>query len=265
MAANDKKGLVVNPVHISTGNLRSLWETGAPLDDAWIAFTESFLDRFSLKMLRTHPSNDVGFADDPRFQRPGDWLPRTWEGREEKLKITREVERSHLLDELYAGRLWAIGFVIKPNGFDEPTRVPRDLFFLDYNRERPDQPQINWSKSELIGRGVSYFDIRVVRSPEQGEPVDDETGDHPVRAEASDESPNKPQTGRPSTKDTISAEVERLLDNPEFLKLPNRTVQAREVRARLVGEEARNDDDRIGYKTSVIARIIGEVITRPSE
>ena len=40
--------------------------------------------------------------------------------------------------------------------------------------------------------------------------------------------------------------------------------QAREVRARLCGEEARIDHDRVGYKTSTIVRIIGQLANRPN-
>src|SRR3974377_443003 len=107
--------------------LKTLWESGTPLDDAWVEFAR-FFDRYALRALRTYPANDASVLglDHPRYKELSKgWLPPTWDARQRKLAITTESERSNLLDELYADRLWAIGFRTLPNGFDEVVRVPR--------------------------------------------------------------------------------------------------------------------------------------------
>jgi hypothetical protein len=84
MAQNEKRKSVVDAAYISTVELRALWETGFPLNHAWMEFTEGFLGKCAFKMLRTHPSNDAAVADDPRDQKLNGWLPSTSEDRQKK-------------------------------------------------------------------------------------------------------------------------------------------------------------------------------------
>src|SRR6266436_3682347 len=95
----------------SRDQLLALWESGIPLDSAWIEFAV-FFDRFTHRALHTHPANDPDLLEpDPRYKELSKgWLPRTWEDRQKKLVITTQNERIHLLGEIYAGQLWAIGF-----------------------------------------------------------------------------------------------------------------------------------------------------------
>src|SRR5690606_8393549 len=104
----------------------------------------------------------------PRYrQLSRGWLPRTWDGRQKKLEITRWNERIQLLDNIYFGDLWAIGYATRPDGSDELTRVPRQLFFVDHDDSgKALLPEINWGKGEIAKGDRSYFDIHVVHAPD---------------------------------------------------------------------------------------------------
>src|ERR1700685_2539806 len=95
---------------VTNDRLKALWEGGIRLKSAWVEFAK-FFDRFAYRALRTYPANDPDvLAPDPRYRELQGWLPKTWEGRQEKLVVATRNERMHLLGEIYAGRLWAIGF-----------------------------------------------------------------------------------------------------------------------------------------------------------
>src|SRR5690349_5612137 len=99
-----------------------------------------------LRVLQTYPANDDMFANASdeavrkRYAKLKGWLPMDPEGRRTKLLNKIEVQRSYLLDNLYDGDLWAIGFRTLDNGSDELARVPRHLFFTDYEGERNVRP-----------------------------------------------------------------------------------------------------------------------------
>ena len=65
--------------------------------------------------------------------------------------------------------------------------------------------------------------------------------------------------GRTNTRDDIRAKAEELLETADFNNLRDRTQQARELRVQLLGKDARRQDQRPGYSTDFIKRIIGEV------
>lgn len=253
----------------SKDGLRALWESGVRLDSAWIEFAV-FFDRFAHRALHTHPTNDpdVLGLDDPRYKELSKgWLPKTWEARQKKLAITTENGRIHLLGEIYAGDLWAIGFRTLPSGADELVRVPRQHFFFDEAGERGQRPDIHWSKGELTVGGISYFDIRVVRSPEA-------QTDSSVGASEATDSVNrrrqrdarvgtrKAATGRPNTSRQIAAKARTLWKtDPAFRELPlKRKVGA--VRAEILGDEHRNEETR-GYRTSSMEKVIGRALSAP--
>lgn len=147
----------------SIDQLAALWESGFTLDSAWIEFAE-FFGRYSYRALRTYPANDPDvLAHDPRYSQLQGWLPKTWAGRKEKLLVTARNERHHLLDELYAGNLWAVGFRTLPSGSDEPVRVPR-RHFLFVDGVGPDI-SIDWARAEVRDGDGCYFDIRIVKPP----------------------------------------------------------------------------------------------------
>ena len=245
---------------LSEVELRELWESGVPLDWAWVEFAP-FFDHFALRALRKHPINDADISDHPRYQQLKDWLPKTWETRQLKLKIIMKNERANLLGEIYTGRLWAIGFRTLANGSDELVRVPRQLFFVDDEGEQANRPDIYWNKAELTVGSDSYFDIRIIDAPIS-------TNEAPCGQ--GDDSPKKTESvapvGRPNTSDEIREMVEELWkSDPSFQALPDRTAQAGEVRARLVSKDARNAHDMVGYNTSTIIKIIGQVLNEPEK
>lgn len=248
---------------LSEVELRELWESGVPLDWAWVEFA-CFFDQFALRALRTHPNNDPDILHgDPRYQELKDWLPKIWEGRQVKLKIIMKNERANLLGEIYTGRLWAIGFRTLANGSDEPVRVPRQLFFVDDEGERANRPDIYWNKAELTVGSDSYFDIRVVNAPDSTDEIVEPS--NRVESSRAEERDSAAPRGRPNTRDEIRTKVEELWADPWFQALPNRTVQAKEVRASLRGEEARAVDDMEGYNSSSIRIIIGQVANSPKQ
>lgn len=233
-----------------------LWKTGVPLDSAWIEFAE-FLDAFAVRALHTDPCNDVDVLglDHPRYrQMSKGWLPMSSDGRTRKLEITTRNERINLLHEIYVGRLWAIGYRFLPDGTDELTRVPRHGFFVDETGVRDGWPDIHWSKGQLTVGSASYFDIRVVRPPLS-------KSEFPEREQSQESS--APKEGRRNTRDQIRKVVEELWDTDiAFRAMSHRRDQAREVRARLLGKNARHLDDMQGYRSTTIQRIIGEVANK---
>jgi hypothetical protein len=260
-------------------HLKALWEAGVPLSEAWIEFAVLF-DGFAHRALRTYPANDPDvLAGDPRYKELSNgWLPLTWEDRRKKLEIITRSERLNLLGEIYDGRLWAIGFRTLPNGFDDPIRVPRRLFFAkDGIDQRMIRPDIDWDIEELRDGENCYFDIRIV-SPPVGAGVAPNVFQPEHRSETSlavpptsgvqtpAETASTPHTisaskeGRPNRREEIRGKVEELWStDPLFQEIPHRIDQAREVRARLKGESSRHRDDMPGYRSSSIQRIIGEV------
>lgn len=160
---------------LSKDELRALWETGVPLDSAWVEFA-AYFDRFALRALKTDPDNDavvLGLGN-PRYQEISKgWLPPTLEGRQKKLVITTINERINLLGEVYRGQLWAIGFQTLASGSDDLVRVPRQFFYFDETGEQERPLEIYWGKGELNAGGVSFFDIHVVRAPfDPGEAIE---------------------------------------------------------------------------------------------
>ena len=234
--------------------LRELWESGTPLNSAWVEFSDS-LDDFKWAALRTPPRKYQVIRDDPRYQQLEGWLPKTWKDRQYKLDITRTVERVNLLDRIYTGHLWAIGSQTLDNGFDELVRVPRELFFVDIERDGPFHDGVYWAKGQLTMDDESYFDIRVIQAPASGEPTQSSEDEENNTERCNDRSP-----GRPNTKDRIREKAQELLEaDRDFRAMSPRIAQARELRSRLCGEEAREMDDLVGFKTTTITRIIGEV------
>lgn len=199
----------------SKDGLLAHWEAGIPLDSAWVDFAV-FFDRFALTALHTHPDNDADVLglEHPRYKELSKgWLPKTWETRQKKLAITTKNERIHLLGEIYAGHLWAIGFRTLASGSDELIRVPRQLFFFYEAEGREQEPKIHWSKGELTVYGTSYFDIRVVRCPVASQESVQPGDKLSVAAVAPDSlaavSPQpRPGPGRPSNAEVIQAAIE---------------------------------------------------------
>ena len=211
-----------------------------------------------LRLLRTAPANDDVYKRAPdesvrkRYAELKGWLPMTLEGRRAKLRNKIEVQRSYLLDNLYSGELWAIGFRTLENGFDDLTRVPRHYFLTDYEDERDVRPNVYWAKGELIAGAELYFQIHVLRAPvktaadgDQAKPSDkdrraEETQDSKVAAPRDDvsvsaaptadtlaaddrsELPVRGKPGRPSEGEVILAAIAAYRATDPKLKRPRR-------------------------------------------
>jgi hypothetical protein len=261
----------------ATNRLVALWESGVPLDSAWIEFTP-FLDSFAIRALRTHPANDPDtLARDPRYKDLcKGWLPRTWEDRRKKLAITTKNERIRLLGEIYAGNLSAIGFRTLPSGSDELVRIPRQHFFFDEAGEREQLPDIHWNKGELTVGGTSYFDIRIVRAllgVERGvtsttvataDPVDGvsdtvkrmkvKRSKRRIKKRAKTRHPKK--GGRRNTsREIVKTTRELLAARPELLNWPVKLLVPL-VRATILGEGKEHDEQK-GYKNSSMLKRVG--------
>lgn len=270
-------------LELAQDQLNDLWEAATPLDQAWFGFSVA-LDRFALTALRTHPENDseVLGVDDPRYQELSKgWLPNSWEARQAKLAYVTESERSYLLDEIYGGRLWAIGFRTLPTGFDEPARVPRRLFLATQGRQLRMPTDIDWNREEVRDGDVCYFHVRVCKPavvanarPAEAQPLPEAALVQEPKSEPGKDATQSDQTvqamapvtprgkgGRPRTDEEIRSKVRELWNDPTFQAMKNRTEQAGEVRARLKSPQARDVDEMQGYGLGKIKRIIGEVAT----
>jgi hypothetical protein len=264
----------------SKDGLLAHWEAGIPLDSAWVDFAV-FFDRFALTALHTHPDNDADVLglEHPRYKELSKgWLPKTWETRQKKLAITTKNERIHLLGEIYAGHLWAIGFRTLASGSDELVRVPRQFFFFDETGEREQGPDIHWTKGQLkVGR-TSYFDIRIAKVPPTGDtlaaPTNPVPKDHPDGAKAvvrqkttkkakvhakhpDAKSRRKKVGGRPNTSSQVRREFRKLWGASSAFRSLNVKSMVPEVRAAIRGEERRLEETS-GYRFSSMAKIIGQ-------
>lgn len=231
-------------------DLEAMWNSGKPMDSAWIDMAD-FFDRFAYRALLCDPDNDVDVLDvnHPRYKEINrGWLPQSWEGRQAKLKAVTYNERISLLEKIFRGQLVAIGFRTLADGSDELARVPRRLFFVNFEAPEP-MPEIDWAKGEILGDGESYFDIRVAENPEDG--AASEPNDAPS-------SRTMRKGGRPGTRTKIEAAAKNLLKDEDF-RAKTRWNQAVDVRVAILGPEAANQHDRPGYKTETIKRIIGEI------
>jgi hypothetical protein len=258
----------------SNDQLRALWESGVALDSAWIEFAK-FFDPFAHRALCTYPANDPDvLAHDPRYNEVQSWLPKTWEGRQEKLLVTTRNERAHLLGEIYAGRLWAIGSRTFADGSDDLVRIPRQHFLFEGGVTEAD---IHWAKGRLIVGTTTYFDIHVAQAPTNQDrrsrlPSSDEQSAHsgpsskPKSRRSKSRTTTLPKTkkrkkvgGRPNTSRRIRREVRRLwVAKPGFRNLPvKRRVSY--VRGMILGE-AQCHEEATGYRSSSMAKIIGREV-----
>lgn len=242
---------------VSDDQLPVLWEAGIPLGSAWITFGKSF-DPSTAR--RAHG----------QLLAP---VPKTREGRSQKVLVTTISERAHLLDEIYAGRLWAIGSLTLASGSDKLVRIlPR--YFRSVDGVMP-AICINWDRAELTVDGKTYAEIRVVRSPLEHDRKRARTStserSRPSRVKKSQSNPArqikrssfpnrktriKNVGGRPNTsKEIEKVTLKLLLKNPELANLPIKQLVPH-VRAEMLGEDKRNAEEK-NYKSSSMAKSVG--------
>jgi hypothetical protein len=284
----------------SQEELLRLWESGVPLDSARVKFAV-FFDEFAHRALRAHPDNDADVLglDHPRYKELiKGWLPRTWEARKQKLAITTKNERIHLLDEIYGGRLWAIGLRTS-DLHGERVRIPPELFRVNKQGALARPSKIDWIEEKLTTAEGSYFHLRVVSPSTANQTADgsppvgfslpnksNESGSLPpeidrimsefksagesyidlsgVRPRSedqtveSDDGTRATRPGRPPIDPRIQPKIEELWKLASFRAIKSRIRQAREVRAQILGEEYRDKDGTPNLTTRMIARLIGK-------
>jgi hypothetical protein len=243
---------------VTNDRLKALWEGGIRLKSAWVEFAK-FFDRFAYRALRTYPANDPDvLAPDPRYRELQGWLPKTWEGRQEKLVVATRNERMHLLGEIYAGRLWAIGFRTLADGSDELVRVPREYFFFE---EAVGPADIRWDRDEITVGSTNYFDIHVVRAPNDlDSALPHSRRSNPRTKTVRISKKRKKVGGRPKTKPRIIRAFRRLWrTNPKFRAMRVKKMVG-EVRVAILGKSARKED-RSGYSFSSMAKAIGHELS----
>ena len=223
--------------------------------------------------LHTSTANDKDvLAGYPSSGEMRDQLPETLVGRRQRLLVTAINERSRLLGEIHAGRLWALGIRRPPGGSDEIVRVPRE-HFLFVDGVGPDIV-INWDSNRVTADRTTYFEVRVVRVPlSPARSLRSASGRErrALKAKASADKSiriakrlkdrrkaNRPKKvgGRRNTSREIQRVFRKLLsERPELQNcLIKRLVG--EVRAAILGKDRRNEEVP-GYKSSSMAKIIG--------
>ena len=145
-------------------DLLRLWESGVPLESAWVEFADSFV----LTLLHTHPDKDplvFGLHNRRYKEAVKAWLPETTEGRKKMLERVTGDARACLFSELHAGRRWAIGFHGSSDASREAIRIARQLFSLDESGDSERHRSIDWSKNAISTGTSSFIDIHVIRPP----------------------------------------------------------------------------------------------------
>ncbi len=72
----------------------------------------------------------------------------------------------------------------------------------------------------------------------------------------------KSKGGRPNTSDEIKRVISERLGDPDFRNLENRTKQAEDIRAIILGEDHRHSHSYPGFRDDTIKRLIGELDKR---
>ena len=209
-----------------------IWAQAEPLVTAWERYSDienPGIDRLSQLRILSR-----GLASE------------TVEEAKKRVRSAEQIEASlkiECLHSLTAKTLVAYGRDITSGLDGKIIQIPATVF--DRSREGF---SINWDQSTITALGFNIIDVRVV--PAQTEP-----------AISNDKSTS--EVGRPNTHDRfVSAAEEAFKNDPKFCALPNRTEQAREIRARIFGEGARYQDDMAGCKIDSAKRWIGEAARR---
>ncbi len=167
-------------------------------------------------------------------------------------RVAADIRKSafeNLRSDLTSGRLELIA--LEDDCGDQPPKIIPTTFWL--------RAQVNSDLSRASTDAVSFSELRVILQ-------EFHTKQQPGLFGANVERFSKDKSGgRPNTHSLVVEEVQRLLrEDSYFIGLPNRTAQAREIRALLKGEEFRNADDFPGMKTDTLKRWIGAELKSPS-
>jgi hypothetical protein len=208
-------------------SLIARWETGVPLNEAWVEFADSFV----LKLLHAKPEMDpllFGLHNRPYKEAAKTWLPKTAEGRKKKLEIVVQDARACLMRELYAGQWWAIGLRTLINGNDQLVRIPCQVFSSDESEKKAPHPEIHWNKAEICLGDASYWDIHVVRAPTDALHTVRSEDEQSLTTASSTAIPSTAQKrqsrrGRPSNATMIRAAIRDYAKKDPSLRKPRKT------------------------------------------
>jgi hypothetical protein len=222
----------------SKDQLKAMWEAGDPLDTAWAEFKVLF-DPIAQLPLSSHPTKGITFGlDDQRSRKP---------------KTTRRGDRTHKLDAIYAGRLWAIGHLVLRGGSHELVRIPGE-YFRDAD--------IRWGKGELKVSGTSYFDIRIFRAPIRGDELltAGSRGKFGLpKRKLANRKRDEVKPGRPNTARDIAETAQRLWNTRLKFRILALKGMVPAVRAAILGTSYRYQEIA-GYKSSSMEKTISRAL-----
>jgi len=216
----------------------------------WLA-TQVLFDPIAQLPLSTHPTEGITFGfDDHRSRKP---------------KSTKRSDRLHMLDTIYAGRLWAIGLQVLRGGSHELVRIPGEYFAYGEakNRKDPlDRSEIRWGKCELTVSGMSYSDIRIFRVPNSENELVTAGGLGklvPPKRNLAKKNHSERKLGRPASDPEIAKTAKRLWKTDlKFQTLPLKAMVL-VVRANILGEQRRKEEI-VGYKSSSMEKTISRAL-----
>lgn len=158
-----------------------LWQGGLTLTDAldrfadgqsWSRCKSRVMDRFD--HFRTDPRSPLSDRVEATARLQD--MARAWE---EQARLLEDL-RAHLIGQLHAGELMALGFTVEPASSSKLAIVPRE--------EWANAIAIDWDQSGVRGKDTAFLDVRVLppRKPKlrhsgQGTPPEingDGTNDH---------------------------------------------------------------------------------------
>jgi len=217
------------------------------------------------------------YRQEMRALRQGDRTetPKETEARFDRLRRREHGLKQQFISSVRDGCLFAFGCEINEAGQKhELSPLNNALFDWRLQGFTPD-----WDTNQLIVLDRTYIGIEFIPNMKV---IQAEWPDHDFSDEVTNwsgdvgsvrlEHPDSPKPvviseqrgpGRPNTRDQIKACIRGLRASEKFVSLPNRTRQAEEVRAKLLGEEYRYASDMANYKDDSIKRLIKHVLEEP--
>lgn len=218
-----------------------IWNRAEALRWAWETLAENRGEAWDpVQQLRDLRRSRVGETDDQARVRRG------------SIEAREILLQKDLLARIYSGELQAFGRDITSRLDGPIIRIPSGLM----NDADPGL-RVDWENSAIFVHDRRIIEVRV-----QQNKIKAVTGSSAkVDLKVSKPAPKKPEAHRPNFRDEFKQKVREIkVRSPSFFYEGNRFDQARQVKAELYGEQARNRDDMSGCKVETAARWIGEVM-----
>ncbi|PWE17809.1 hypothetical protein DDZ18_09170 [Marinicauda salina] len=223
-----------------------VWGKAEPLATAWREFADYGLEGFDRR-------GSLRLYERPKAKETIDDIVR----REQMLASLEANLKKEFLTRIEGGEFDAYGRDISQAISSPIVKIPNSFFNQDAAGF-----EVDFDASRLNLLGKTIIDIRVIPADTSKEALAASNGDaaEVSPSDASEMDEQRRPAHRPNTQDAFKAKVrEAVRDDPEFLLRGNRTDQAREIKARLYGEGARNLDDMAGCNIDSARRWVGEV------